>query len=145
MASHIGSAEEMKNIFNKYDKNGDGKISFDELKEILGAIGTATPSTDEVKRIMSELDKDGDGFVDLDEFIAFHSQSSADSKELKEAFDLYDLDKNGVISATELLAVLKRLGENCSLSDCRKMINQVDKDGDGNVNFEEFKKMMSRG
>lgn len=141
MSSYLGSVEEIRKIFNKYDKNGDGKISFDELKEILAALGT--PSADEVQRVMSELDKDGDGFVDLDEFVAFHSESSTDSKELKEAFDMYDLDKNGLISATELHAVLKRLGEKCSLGDCRKMIGQVDKDGDGNVNFEEFKKMMS--
>lgn len=144
MASHIGSVEEMKNIFNKFDKDGDGKISFDELKEILSGIGT-TPSADEMQKTLSELDKDGDGFVDLEEFIAFHSKSSDDSKELKEVFDMYDLDKNGLISATELLAVMKRLGETCSLSDCRRMIAQVDNDGDGNVDFEEFKKMMVRG
>ncbi|GLT28821.1 hypothetical protein SLA2020_037250 [Shorea laevis] len=150
MSSHLGPVEQIKKIFNKYDKNGDGKISFEELKEILGALEFSS-SSEEVQRVMSELDTDGDGFVDLDEFIAFHthssgssSSSSADnSKELKEAFDTYDLDKNGLISASELHEVLKKLGEKCSLSDCQRMISQVDKDGDGNVNFEEFKKMMS--
>ncbi|KHN41077.1 Putative calcium-binding protein CML27 [Glycine soja] len=67
-----------------------------------------------------------------------------DSKELRDAFDLYDVDKNGLISAKELHDVLRNLGEKCSLSDCRRMISNVDADGDGNVNFEEFKKMMTR-
>ncbi|XVE72204.1 hypothetical protein DITRI_Ditri11bG0020400 [Diplodiscus trichospermus] len=148
MASFLGSREEMKKVFSKFDKNGDGKISRSELKSVLSALSSA-PSSDEVDRIMSEMDKDGNGYVDLDEFIAFHGtnitgdETQCGNKELKDAFDLYDLDKNGLISANELHAVLKKLGEKCSLSDCRRMISQVDKDGDGNVNFEEFKKMMT--
>ncbi|MBA0578549.1 probable calcium-binding protein CML23 [Gossypium raimondii] len=150
MASFLGSVEEMKKVFNKFDKNGDGKISRDELKSVLTALGSA-PSSGEVDRIMSEMDKDGNGYVDLDEFVAFQQTNINDddgeaqcgNKELKDAFDMYDLDKNGLISANELHAVLKRLGEKCSLSDCRRMISQVDKDGDGNVNFDEFKKMMT--
>ncbi|KAK6266647.1 hypothetical protein QUC31_017484 [Theobroma cacao] len=135
--------EEMKEVFNKFDKNGDGKISRDELKSILSALGSP-PSSDEVDRIMSMMDKDGNGYVDLDEFIAFHGTNiNGNGDDSQYAFDMYDLDKNGLISANELHAVLKRLGEKCSLSDCRRMISQVDKDGDGNVNFEEFKKMMT--
>ncbi|XVF81862.1 hypothetical protein PTKIN_Ptkin15bG0189700 [Pterospermum kingtungense] len=150
MASVLGSMEEMREVFNKFDKNGDGKISRDELKSVLSALGSS-PSSDEINRMLSEMDKDGNGYVDLDEFIAFHGNtnghgedSQCGNKELRDAFDMYDLDKNGLISANELHSVMKRLGEKCSLSDCRRMISQVDKDGDGNVNFEEFKKMMTK-
>ncbi|KAK2652441.1 hypothetical protein Ddye_012297 [Dipteronia dyeriana] len=147
--STLGSTEEVRKVFNKFDKNGDGKISVDELKDILRALGTK-PSAEEVKRIMQEIDKDGDGYIDLDEFTEFHSVTGGgsavdgSSKELKDAFDLFDVDKNGVISVSELHSVLKKLGEKCSMKDCAKMISQVDSDGDGNVNFEEFKKMMTR-
>jgi calcium-binding protein CML len=146
----LGSTDEVKKIFNKFDKNGDGKISCNELKDILHALGSRT-SSDEVQRIMSEIDKDGDGVISLDEFTDFHlaGSSSDDSlsytRELRDAFDLYDLDKNGLISAGELHAVLKRLGEKCTLVDCSKMISAVDVDGDAHVNFEEFKNMMKRG
>lgn len=139
--------EEVKKVFDKFDKNGDGKISCDELKDILHSLGSGT-SSEEVKRIMSEVDQDGDGFINLQEFANFHlgGSSSDDSqsskKELRDAFDLYDLDKDGLISANELHEVLKRLGEKCSMGDCSKMISAVDTDGDGHVNFEEFKKMM---
>ncbi|GER28250.1 calcium binding protein [Striga asiatica] len=141
--------EEVERIFRKFDSNGDGQISLTELGAILNGLGSETPA-DEVARIMSELDTDGDGFIDLKEFKAFHCGGGAgdgaevDNKELKEAFDLYDQDKNGKISANELHAVLRCLGEKCSLKDCRRMISNVDADGDGCVNFKEFKKMMTR-
>ena len=138
--------DEVRKIFNKFDKNGDGKISCSELKEMLGALGSKT-SSEEVRRMMEEIDQNGDGYIDIKEFADFHCTGAAsgdDSKELRDAFDLYDLDKNGLISAAELHAVLKRLGEKCSLGDCRRMIKNVDADGDGSVNFEEFKKMMAR-
>ncbi|KAK4564983.1 hypothetical protein RGQ29_006860 [Quercus rubra] len=146
-SSSLGTTDEVKKIFNKFDKNGDGKISRDELKDILHALGSRTTS-DEVSRIMSEIDKDGDGFISLDEFTEFHmggSSSASSTKELRDAFDLYDLDKNGLISAKELHEVLRRLGEKCTLVECSKMISSVDKDGDGHVNFEEFKNMMKQG
>ncbi|KAL7231528.1 hypothetical protein ACSBR2_009723 [Camellia fascicularis] len=149
----LGNSDEVEKVFNKFDANGDGKISSSELRSILKALGTET-STEEVHRMMTEIDKDGDGFIDLREFTDFHrrgsdggegsnnNSSSSRNKELREAFDLYDRDQNGLISATELHSVMKRLGEKCSIKDCTRMIGSVDVDGDGCVNFEEFKKMM---
>lgn len=132
----------MRQIFNKFDKNGDGKISCAELKDMMATLGSKTTS-EEVRRIMAEVDRNGDGYIDLKEFGEFHTPAG-DAKELREAFEMYDMDKNGLISVKELHAVMRKLGEKCSLSDCRRMIGNVDADGDGNVNFKEFKKMMSR-
>lgn len=132
----------MRTIFNKFDKNGDGKISSAELMEMMTALRSKT-SEEEVNRMMAELDQNGDGYIDLKEFSELH-KDGGDVTELREAFEMYDLDKNGLISAKELHAVMRRLGEKCSLGDCRRMIGNVDADGDGNVNFEEFKKMMNR-
>ncbi|KAK7251730.1 hypothetical protein RIF29_35177 [Crotalaria pallida] len=137
--------EELKRVFSRFDANGDGKISVTELDNVLRSLGSTVPAS-ELQRVMEDLDTDHDGFINLSEFAAFcKSESSPDggASELRDAFDLYDQDKNGLISAAELHLVLNRLGLKCSVEECNKMIKSVDSDGDGNVNFEEFKKMMS--
>jgi calcium-binding protein CML len=70
------------------------------------------------------------------------STASAAS-ELRDAFDLYDQNGDGLISTAELHQVLSRLGMKCKVGECVKMIKNVDSDGDGSVNFEEFQKMMA--
>ncbi|XP_062180068.1 probable calcium-binding protein CML18 isoform X2 [Phragmites australis] len=149
----VGMPEaEVEQVFRRYDANGDGKISAEELASMLRALG-APPEPGEVRRMMDEMDADHDGFVDLAEFIAFHcgdgaggdQQEDATEAELREAFRLYDADQNGLISARELHRVLRQLGDKCSVADCSRMIRSVDADGDGSVNFEEFKKMMGTG
>lgn len=144
---------EVEHVFRRYDANGDGKISAEELASVLRALG-APPGPGEVQRMMDEMDADRDGFVDLSEFVAFHCGSrdegnggreDATESELREAFRMYDADRNGLISARELHRVLRQLGDKCSVADCSRMIRSVDADGDGSVNFEEFKKMMGAG
>ncbi|XP_043693360.1 probable calcium-binding protein CML23 [Telopea speciosissima] len=146
---YLDNMEEIKKVFKRFDVNGDDKISATELDNVLNVLGSET-SPDEIKRMMAEIDTDGDGFIDLQEFADFHrgvnngdARSTVDGmRELKDAFNLFDRDKNGLISVTELYSILKNLGENCSLHDCSKIISSFDADDDGNVNFVEFKKMM---
>ncbi|KAJ0111390.1 hypothetical protein Patl1_00283 [Pistacia atlantica] len=138
-------SNQYRQVFKVMDANGDGKLSALELSEVLVCLGyDKSKATKEAQVMVSQIDYNGDGFIDLDEFMdAVHS---TDSKEdyLMDAFLIFDTDKNGLISARELRRVLNNLGsDNCSLQDCRRMIQGVDKDGDGFVNFEEFRSMMS--
>ncbi|KAJ8648489.1 hypothetical protein MRB53_001512 [Persea americana] len=148
--NHSSSHEktsELEKVFSRFDANGDGKVSASELASVMRALGSP-PSEDELSRMMMEMDSDGDGFVDLKEFVEFYGGGGGggeDGKEIRDAFEMYDQNKDGKISAKELHRVLKSLGERCSVEDCSRMIRSVDSDGDGSVNFEEFKEMMSRG
>ncbi|KAJ4916089.1 putative calcium-binding protein CML27 [Raphanus sativus] len=137
----MANPEELKKVFDQFDSNGDGKISVTELGGVFKAMGTSYTET-ELNRVLEEVDTDRDGFINVDEFSAL-CRSSSSASEIRDAFDLYDEDKNGLISAAELHKVLNRLGMSCSVEDCARMIGPVDADGDGNVNFEEFQKMMT--
>jgi calcium-binding protein CML len=137
----MANPEELKKVFDQFDSNGDGKISVLELGGVFKAMGTSYTET-ELNRVLEEVDTDRDGYINLDEFSTL-CRSSSSAAEIRDAFDLYDQDKNGLISASELHQVLNRLGMSCSVEDCTRMIGPVDADGDGNVNFEEFQKMMT--
>ncbi|RDY03022.1 hypothetical protein CR513_13444, partial [Mucuna pruriens] len=141
---HFKDMDELKRVFNSFDANGDGKISVSELDNILRTLGSSVPP-EELQHVMDDLDTDHDGFINLSEFAAFCHSDTGDGgeTELQDAFNLYDQDKNGLISATELCKVLNCLGMNCCVQECHNMIKSVDSDGDGNVNFAEFKRMMS--
>ncbi|KAJ6309358.1 hypothetical protein OIU77_015162 [Salix suchowensis] len=107
--------------------------------------------TSELRRVFkqfdtNEVDTDKDGHIDVAEFAQLcrsSSSSSSSASELRDAFDLYDQNGDGMISATELHQVLNRLGMKCKVDECLQMIKNVDSDGDGCVNFEEFQKMMA--
>lgn len=124
-----------------------GKISASELGSILGSLGHPVPD-EELENMVREVDWDGDGHIDFKEFVELNTKG-VDPDEimenLRDAFSVYDIDGNGAITAEELQEVLRSLGEECSIGECRKMINGVDADGDGAINFEEFKVMMMVG
>ncbi|XP_015515809.1 rhomboid-related protein 2 isoform X1 [Neodiprion pinetum] len=60
-----------KSIFEKYDLDGDGKISYHELRAMIrGSAYTNDIPTRVVKMIMHEADLDDSGYLDYPEFIA---------------------------------------------------------------------------
>ncbi|XP_031110454.1 calmodulin-like protein 7 [Ipomoea triloba] len=149
---------ELKSVFATFDKNNDGFITKQELKESLRNIGIVMEDS-EIAEMVAKVDENNDGLVDLDEFCELCNsflgvEMAAGDEEgenldddLREAFDVFDGDKDGLISEEELSRVLSCLGLNQGkrLEACKEMIRSVDVDGDGMVNFDEFKRMMRGG
>ncbi|KAK9115126.1 hypothetical protein Syun_021923 [Stephania yunnanensis] len=139
--------KELEAVFEKFDVNGDGKISMSELGSIMMSLGY-NASEEELCKMMREADSDGDGFIDLNEFIDMNTKEvdlKEEIEDLRNAFKVFDADKNGLISPEELRNVMRSVGDSCSIEDCKRMIRGVDSDGDGQINFEEFQVMMMRG
>ncbi|OIW00804.1 hypothetical protein TanjilG_18606 [Lupinus angustifolius] len=144
---------QLKQVFKLIDTNGDGKISTTELSEMLTCLGgyNKCMAAKEAEKMVKVLDFNGDGFVDLDEFmVIMNNEKEEDRKDqdgyLMDAFLVFDTDNNGLISPKELQRVLVNLGfDNCSVRECKLMIKGVDKNGDGFVDFEEFRSMMNIG
>ena len=64
--------------------------------------------------------------------------------ECKEVFDLFDKDKDGAITTKELGDVMLALGANPTQPELQEMINEVDQDGTGKIEFNVFLELFSR-
>ncbi|KAF1575878.1 UNVERIFIED_CONTAM: Calmodulin, partial [Eudyptes robustus] len=65
-------------------------------------------------------------------------------EEFKEAFELFDKDGDGRVTALELGIVMQSLGHTPTEQELIDMVNEIDEDGNGSIELEEFVKMMSR-
>uniref|UniRef100_A0A1J3CKZ7 Putative calcium-binding protein CML36 n=1 Tax=Noccaea caerulescens TaxID=107243 RepID=A0A1J3CKZ7_NOCCA len=136
---------EILQAFKLIDRDNDGAVSRHDLESLLSRLGPDPPTEEEIDVMLREVDCNGDGTIRLEELASrvVSSDQSRDSNELKETFEFFDTDRDGYISAEELLRVFSTIGdERCTLDDCKRMIASVDDDGNGSVCFTEFSRMM---
>jgi calcium-dependent protein kinase len=139
----IHDTKELSELFKSIDTNRDGKLSKEEMTQFFISTMGAEFCEEDVERIMKEIDTDRSGFVDYSEFVkAAVSESVANNeKYLKMAFNKFDIDQSGKISAEELKRVL---GEGKEYDDAiwREIIRQADLNNDGEIDFNEFAKII---
>ena len=105
------------------------------------------PKKEEIKKMISDIDKDGNGTIDYQEFLEMMTtkMSEKDSREeILKAFRLFDDEEKGKISFRNLKRVAKELGENMTDEELHEMIEEADRDGDGEINEEEFLRIMKK-
>jgi len=135
---------EFKEAFSLFDKDGDGCITTTELGTVMRSLGQ-NPTEAELRDMIDEVDADRNGTIDFAEFLNLMARKMKDTdseEELREAFKVFDKDQNGFISAAELRHVMTNLGEKLTDEEVEEMIREADIDGDGQVNYEEFVRMM---
>jgi len=146
MVDHISKEQiaEFKEAFTLFDKDGDGTIVTNELGTVMRSLGQ-NPTESVLQNMLNEVDSDGNGYIDFSEFLVMMTRKIKDSDsddDLKEAFKVFDKDDNGSISAKELRHVMTNLGEKLSDEEIDEMIREVDINGDGHIDYDEFVKMM---
>ncbi|XP_010494470.1 PREDICTED: probable calcium-binding protein CML43 [Camelina sativa] len=150
------NALRLHRVFDLFDKNKDGFITVEELSQALSRLGLDADFSDLKTTIDSYIKPDKTG-LRFDDFAALHKTldesffggegsccDGSPESDLEEAFNVFDEDGDGFISAFELQKVLKKLGlpEAGEIEQVEKMIVSVDINHDGRVDFFEFKNMM---
>ncbi|CAG9311064.1 unnamed protein product [Blepharisma stoltei] len=136
---------EFKDAFSLFDQNGDGGISILELSTVMRSLGQ-NPTETELQDMINEIDTDENGIIDFTEFLGLMAKQmkGQDSKgELLEAFKIFDRDGNGLISASELRYAMTNLGEKLTDEEVNDLLKEADLDGDGQINFDEFVRMLT--
>ena len=146
----------------------DGAVTTFELGTVMHSQGQ-NPTEAVLKDIINEVYADGNGTIDFPEFLTMvvpkmRASESDSVAEIKEAFRLFDQDGDGYISLAELGRVMRSLGalllihlrplvsvsrspllgQNPTEAELQDMIDEVDADGNGMVDFPEFLTMMAR-
>ncbi|XP_037377758.1 centrin-1 [Talpa occidentalis] len=138
--------QEVREAFDLFDADGSGTIDVKELKVALRALGFE-PTKEEMKKMISDIDKEGTGKISFNDFLAVMTQKMAEKdtkEEILKAFRLFDDDETGKISFKNLKRVASELGENLTDEELQEMIDEADRDGDGEVNEEEFLRVMKK-
>lgn len=137
---------DIKEAFDLFDTESTGTIETKELKVAIRALGFE-PKKEEIKKMIADIDKESTGKISYAEFLQLMTvkMSEKDSNdEIIKAFRLFDDDDTGTISFKNLQRVAKELGENLTDEELKEMIDEADIDGDGQVNQNEFLRIMKK-
>lgn len=137
---------DIKEAFDLFDPDGTGKIATKELKIAMRALGFE-PKKEELKKLVADFDPDCLGKLSFEEFLHIMSVKMLEKdpkEEILRAFRLFDDDETGKISFKNLKRVARELGENLTDEELQEMIDEADKDGDGEISQEEFMRIMRK-
>lgn len=149
--------EQVKEVFRRFDKNGDGFLDYGELARAMKSLSGTTDET--VLKGYFEMDTNHNKLVSVKEFIdyALHGPEAARFRrqleiqtgaareaQLREVFDRYDASCDGFLEIDELETVLRSLGA-FTHHEVLAVCKDLDKSGDGEISFDEWIDWMRKG
>ena len=131
--------KKLKDAFQKIDVNGDGMLTLDELKNAINQ--NPEVHVMNIEQIFKTIDTDNSGVINYTEFLAasIDKRIYLQEDKLRDAFKLFDEDKSGKISKSEISKVLKFKKSGAEMT---KLFEKYDLNGDGEIDFDEFLNMM---
>ncbi|PVU96667.1 hypothetical protein BB561_001035 [Smittium simulii] len=136
---------EYKEAFALFDRTGEGKIPMTSVGTLLRALGR-NPTETELKEMIT----DETATINFDEFLklleaseSFSANSEASVKEFIQAFQVFDRDGSGFISAGELRYVLTSLGDRLTDAEVDDLLKGIETDAQDNINYQELVKTLT--
>jgi calcium-dependent protein kinase len=142
IASHLTKSDEIKELENAFmilDSNGDGRLSIHELRNGFSNISLSTVV--DINEIIKKCDLDINGMINYSEFITATMDwgKVLTQERLDIVFKVVDSDMSGTIGLED---IKKFLGSNEKEEVYEKILKDADDNGDGVIDYEEFKKIM---
>ncbi|KAG6390612.1 hypothetical protein SASPL_148350 [Salvia splendens] len=133
-----------RQMFDNIDTDRSGTI-YDELRTGLTKLGSRLSET-EIQQLMEAADVDQNGTIDYVEFITatMHRHRLEKEENLHKAFQYFDKDDSGFITRDELRQAMTQygMGDEATIDE---VLDDVDTDKDGRINYAEFVEMMKKG
>merc|ERR1712018_679755 len=134
--------------FDLFDTKKQDYLSADDLGEIMRAMGFR-PTEEELVDLVAEIDEDGSGQIEFPEFCQLCATFLVEDpdietmkKELKDAFRIYDKNGEGFITTETLRELIGELLAPLTEEELEGIIEELDEDGSGSMDFDEFCEMM---
>ena len=137
-----------RDAFLAFDKDRSGTIDQWELRQVLEAMGQK-PTDEELFQMISEVDDDCSGAIDFSEFLKVIENQKQRAAQFGDESDLLDAyvacggqpDKTGHVAKSKLIQIIKH---DFGLAiDIEALINEIDTDGSGEIEYEEFRTLLS--
>ncbi|CAD8117798.1 unnamed protein product [Paramecium sonneborni] len=136
-------SQKLFQTFKSLDQNGDGVLTKDELlKGMISADIDHLKAETMANGIMEQLDVNESGKVDFTEFIsaALLQQQKITINNIKQAFRMFDLDGNGLISKSELESIFG--GIEIDTQAWEDILLKCDLNQDGFIQEDEFLRLL---
>ncbi|XP_063701001.1 troponin C, isoallergen Bla g 6.0201-like [Culicoides brevitarsis] len=138
----------LKSIFESFDSTNTGNCPLEIIPAILSTLGVKTEK-EELDVIIAEIDADGSGLIDFEEFLELarrYIEPEPDytrlSAELKEVFMIFDKQNKGYLEIDEFKSIIKEIEPDLPEDELDNFVKEVDADGSGKIEFEEFLEVM---
>ncbi|XP_062864769.1 calcium-binding protein 2 isoform X2 [Trichomycterus rosablanca] len=142
--------DELAEAFKEFDYDQDGYLNYKDLAECMRSMGYM-PTEMELLEIIQQIKMRLGGLMDFDDFcelmgprMMVETAHMLGLKELQCSFKQFDTDGDGKITLDELKEAVKTLlGEKLKKGELEEILKEMDLNGDGTVDFNEFVMMLS--
>ena len=146
-ASTSEMMKELRRIFKEFDKNGDGQLSYEEIRAGFKMyFKNEQIAESEINKLIESIDLDKNKYIEYEEFlrVTVNLDLLMTDKNLKMAFDFFDKDKSGKLSHDEIKEAICKDFDAKDNEIIKDILKEIDTNGDGQIDFKEFKELMIR-